>query len=190
MPLLSAAIMGLYLAAFLVLTARSAHAAGRPVWLFSLGKRQDLPALLFRVCFAGGLLYPLMLAAGIEPVGETFTPATAVRIAGLAIASAGALFAINAQHFMGASWRIGSVAGHSGAIVDSGPFRLSRNPVFVGQVVLFAGFVLVRPDAVQAALAAAIALAVWLQVRIEEAVLVRDLGAPYEDYRQRVRRWL
>ncbi|MCR6499506.1 isoprenylcysteine carboxylmethyltransferase family protein [Shinella sp. CPCC 101442] len=190
MPLLSAAIMGFYLAAFLVLTARSARAAGRPVWLSALDQRQGLPAILFRASFAGGLLYPLMLAAGIEPFREAFPVASEVRVAGLAIAFSGALFAIHAQHYMGASWRIGSVEGHSGAIVDTGPFGLSRNPVFVGQVVLFVGFILARPDVVQVALAASVVLAVWLQVRTEERVLVHDLGAPYEDYRRRVRRWL
>lgn len=91
---------------------------------------------------------------------------------------------------MGASWRIGSTEGQSGAIVDTWPVRRSRNPVFVGQVALFAGFVVARPDIVQLALAAAVVLAVWLQVRVEEKVLERDLGKPYAAYRERVRRWL
>ncbi|WLS08280.1 methyltransferase [Shinella sumterensis] len=68
--------------------------------------------------------------------------------------------------------------------------RRSRNPVFVGQVALFAGFVVARPDIVQLALAAAVVAAVWLQVRVEEKVLERDLGEPYAAYRERVRRWL
>ncbi|OJU97497.1 MAG: hypothetical protein BGO06_18625 [Shinella sp. 65-6] len=182
--------MGCYLAAFLVLTARSARDAGQPVWLFGRDRRQDLPALLFRLAFASELLYSLMLAFGVAPVGEFAVPPMPLRVAGLLLALAGALFAIHAQHHMGASWRIGSVEGHSGAIVDTGPFRLSRNPVFVGQVALFAGFLLARPDIVQLALAAAVALAASLQVRIEEKVLERDLGAPYRAYAGRVRRWL
>ncbi len=190
LPILSAAIMGLYLAAFLFLTAQSARAAGRSVWLFSLGEQQGLPALLFRLSFAGGLIYPVLLAVGFEPAREVFAPPMGLRFAGIVLALAGALFATFAQHYMGASWRIGSAEGHSGAIVDTGPFRLSRNPVFVGQVALFAGFLLARPDWVQATLATAVVLAVWLQVRIEETVLTRDLGAPYEAYRKRVRRWL
>lgn len=188
--LFAAPLMGCYLAAFLVLTARSARDAGQPVWLFGRDRRQDLPALLFRLAFASELLYSLMLAFGVAPVGEFAVPPMPLRVAGLLLALAGALFAIHAQHHMGASWRIGSVEGHSGAIVDTGPFRLSRNPVFVGQVALFAGFLLARPDIVQLALAAAVALAASLQVRIEEKVLERDLGAPYRAYAGRVRRWL
>lgn len=186
----AAALMGLYLAAFLALTARSAREAGRPVWLFGRDRRQGVPAMLFRLAFAGGLVYPLLLVFGFEPVREFVVLPAPVRLAGLLIALAGALFALRAQHHMGVSWRIGSVEGQSGAIVDTGPFGLSRNPVFVGQVALFAGFVVVRPDIVQLALAAAVVLAVWLQVRIEERVLLRDLGEPYRAYALRVRRWL
>lgn len=190
LTLSAAALMGLYLTAFLTLTARSAREAGRPVWLFGRDRRQGVPAMLFRLAFVGGLVYPLLLAAGFEPVREFAALPVPLRLAGLLLAVAGALFAVHAQHHMGVSWRIGSVEGQSGAIVDTGPFRLSRNPVFVGQVALFAGFVLVRPDIVQLALAAAVMLAVALQVRIEEKVLARDLGEPYRAYALRVRRWL
>lgn len=188
--LLSAALMGLYLTVFLFLTARSARDSSQPVWLFGRDRRQGLPAMLFRLSFAGGLVYPVLLASGLEPVREFAAPSAPLRLAGLLLAFAGALFALLAQHHMGVSWRIGSVEGQSGAIVDTGPFRLSRNPVFVGQVALFAGFVLARPDIIQLALAAAVTLAVSLQVRIEEKVLARDLGEPYRAYALRVRRWL
>lgn len=188
--LLSAALMGLYLAVFLLLTARSARDSSQPVWLFGRERRQGLPAMLFRLSFAGGLVYPILLASGLELVREFAAPSAPLRLAGLLLAFAGALFSLLAQHHMGVSWRIGSVEGQSGAIVDTGPFRLSRNPVFVGQVALFAGFVLARPDIIQLALAAAVTLALSLQVRIEEKVLARDLGEPYRAYALRVRRWL
>lgn len=188
LPFLSATLMGAYLAAFLALTARSARAAERPAWLFGLGGRQGLPALLFRLSFAGALVYPALLAAGVPPA--LVDPSLPVRLAGLLLALSGGVFAVHAQHHMGTSWRIGSAAGHSGAIVDTGPFRRSRNPVFVGQVMLLAGFAITRPDVVQLALTAVLVLAVRLQVRVEEDVLVQDLGAAYRAYRQRVPRWL
>lgn len=190
LALFSAIIMGFYLTTFLALTIRPARESGQAIWLFGRDRRQGLPAWLFRLAFAGGFFYPLLIACGVAPVMEFAAPPAALRAAGLLLALAGAFLAAYAQHHMGASWRIGSVKGHSGAIVDTGPFRLSRNPVFVGQVALFAGFLLARPDIVQLALAAAVTLAVSLQVRIEEKVLERDLGAPYRAYASRVRRWL
>lgn len=91
---------------------------------------------------------------------------------------------------MGASWRIGAAEGELGPIVDNGPFAISRNPVFVGQALLFVGLFLVLPSLIQGALTLALLVAIVLQVRIEERVLVRSLGQPYRDYQQRVRRWL
>ena len=184
-----------YIAGFLFLTARLARQTGEPIWLFAKGReRQAVPAMLFRLAFFLGALLPLV-TLWLEPQnpvwllnrGDLGAP---IRIGGMAMVLAGGLIALYAQNYMGRSWRIGAAEGHLGAIVDSGPFGRSRNPVFVGQVALFAGFLLARPDWVQATLATAVVLAVWLQVRIEETVLTRDLGAPYEAYRQRVRRWL
>jgi protein-S-isoprenylcysteine O-methyltransferase Ste14 len=48
---------------------------------------------------------------------------------------------------------------------------------------------LVRPGLVELALALAVPVAIALQVRIEEGVLRRDLGAPYLAYQRRVNRW-
>jgi len=46
-----------------------------------------------------------------------------------------------------------------------------------------------RPGLVELALALAVPVAIALQVRIEEGVLRRDLGAPYLAYQRRVNRW-
>jgi protein-S-isoprenylcysteine O-methyltransferase Ste14 len=67
---------------------------------------------------------------------------------------------------------------------------VSRNPVFVGQAVLFAGLFLVVPGCVQALLTAALIVAIHLQVRIEEKVLAETLGEPYLAYMARVSRWV
>jgi protein-S-isoprenylcysteine O-methyltransferase Ste14 len=75
-------------------------------------------------------------------------------------------------------------------MVTDGPFEFSRNPVFLGQMLLFAGLFLVLPGLVQGALTVALFVAVQLQVRIEERVLAADMGAPYLAYCRQVRRWL
>ena len=106
------------------------------------------------------------------------------------MALAGSALALYAQHYMGKSWRIGAAEGHLGTIVDTGPFSMSRNPVFVGQIVLFAGLVLVFTSVLQLTVAIVLIIAVMLQVGIEERVLTKELGPAYVAYRRRVRRWL
>jgi protein-S-isoprenylcysteine O-methyltransferase Ste14 len=176
-----------YVAAFLALSLKQARDSGQPVWIFARGSRaQHLPALLFKLGFAGSVLWPPVreLLAGEAPFG----PLAAAP--GLALVIIGAGLALWAQVHMGRSWRIGSAKGESGTIVDSGPFALSRNPVFVGQALLFVGQFLVRPGLVELALALAALIAIALQVRIEEGVLRRDLGAPHLAYQRRVKRWV
>ena len=66
----------------------------------------------------------------------------------------------------------------------------ARNPVFLGQALLFIGLFIVLPSLVQAGLTLALLIAIRLQVAIEERVLTASLGQPYLAYRARVRRWL
>ncbi|TQN59367.1 isoprenylcysteine carboxylmethyltransferase family protein [Agrobacterium tumefaciens] len=184
-----------YVAGFLLLTARLAKQTGEPVWLFAKGReRQTLPAMLFRLAFLLGAILPLVsLWLGPQQSGFLLNRCElglTIRTAGVLMVLAGGAIALYAQHYMGRSWRIGAAEGHLGAIVDTGPFGLSRNPVFVGQVVLFAGLVLVFTTALQFAVAIALIVAVMLQVRIEERVLSKELGPAYDAYRRRVRRWL
>ena len=188
-------VMWAYLVVFFVLTAKAAEKAGRPVWLFGVGReRQALPALLFRLTFVFGAFYPPLWEAWAIYDGRTQLWSSlhegAFEIAGLLVMAAGAVLALAAQRHMGASWRIGAAKGHQGAIVDDGPFAISRNPVFVGQALLFIGSLAVFPSIPQAVAVAALLAAIHLQVVIEERVLAAELGQPYADYRRRVRRWL
>lgn len=77
------------------------------------------------------------------------------------------------------------------AFVALGPYRWTRNPMYLGMTLLFAGFGLLLDSAwvVLAALVAALAIDRWVIPR-EERYLARRFGASYLDYASRVRRWL
>jgi protein-S-isoprenylcysteine O-methyltransferase Ste14 len=76
-------------------------------------------------------------------------------------------------------------------LLTSGPYRLSRNPLYVGLLVLYAGCALVAGALVPLLLLpVAWAGLHWGAVRPEERYLTAALGAPYAEYRHRVRRWL
>ena len=195
MEIASYLMVVVYVISFLAMSAILAQEAGRPVWLFGRGReKQALPALLFRLAFAGAVLWPLALAAFGNPVPND--PLTAALdgnwfdVLGHLLIVLGACLAILSQRYMGISWRIGAAEGETGPIVDGGPFAISRNPVFLGQMLLFAGLFVVLPSLIQAGLTLALFVAVALQVRIEERVLAASLGEPYRAYRARVRRWL
>lgn len=77
------------------------------------------------------------------------------------------------------------------ALVTAGPYRFSRNPMYLANLMILAGVALVL-----GAPLALILLVPFREVLLrlfilpEEAVLERELGQPYRDYKARVRRWL
>jgi protein-S-isoprenylcysteine O-methyltransferase Ste14 len=79
----------------------------------------------------------------------------------------------------------------SSALVTTGPYRFTRNPMYLGMAFLYVALAfalgLVWPLIL---LPVVIAAVDRLVIAIEEAYLVRRFGQPYCDYMTRARRWL
>ncbi len=75
------------------------------------------------------------------------------------------------------------------AIVEAGPYRYTRNPVYVGMSLIYAGFA-ARANALPAALLLPAVLAVMRRgvIEREERYLERKFGDEYLQYKRRVRR--
>jgi protein-S-isoprenylcysteine O-methyltransferase Ste14 len=79
----------------------------------------------------------------------------------------------------------------STTVLERGPFALSRNPLYVGLLVLSAGIALLAGSLwALVALPLEWALLRWGAVLPEERYLAAKFGDTYADYRSRVRRWL
>ena len=77
------------------------------------------------------------------------------------------------------------------AMIEEGPYRLSRNPLYVGLLALYLGLALLAPTFWGLVLfPAAVLLIQWGAIRPEERFLHERFGARYDDYARRVRRWL
>jgi protein-S-isoprenylcysteine O-methyltransferase Ste14 len=77
------------------------------------------------------------------------------------------------------------------ALTEAGPFRWSRNPIYLGFLLCAAGFALRWGDLWGwLTVAASFALLERLVIAREEAYLAARFGAAHEAYRARVRRWL
>jgi protein-S-isoprenylcysteine O-methyltransferase Ste14 len=76
-------------------------------------------------------------------------------------------------------------------LVESGPFRVTRNPMYVAMAVaLFALAFATRVAWYLVLVPPVLALMHWGVVLREERYLSHKFGAPYDEYRQRVRRYL
>ncbi|MGC4110582.1 MAG: isoprenylcysteine carboxylmethyltransferase family protein [Nocardioides sp.] len=77
------------------------------------------------------------------------------------------------------------------SMIEAGPYRWSRNPLYVGLLALYLGLVLLVPTFWGLVLfPAAVLLVLWGAILPEERYLHARFGAAYDDYRRRVRRWL
>jgi len=75
--------------------------------------------------------------------------------------------------------------------VSDGPFRFTRNPMYLGLLGAHLSFALGYGTLpFYLSLAATFAVLRTLYIPYEEALMQRQYGAAYEDYRRRVRRWL
>ena len=75
-------------------------------------------------------------------------------------------------------------------LLQSGPFRFTRNPMYLGHLIFMLGLAL----SFWSLLGAAIFLAnvVWFHRRVlwDEALIQERFGSEYDQYRQRVKRWV
>ena len=77
------------------------------------------------------------------------------------------------------------------AIVRSGPYRFSRNPIYLAFSLLHLGLAIwINSLWLVATLIASVALMALIVIPREEEYLERRFGAEYLDYKKSVRRWV
>lgn len=139
--------------------------------------------------FIGFILLGLVADRLFAPPPPAMPPA--VGWAGLALATAGlALIAVAIGLFRKAGenpepWT------PSETIVESGPYRLTRNPMYLGMAAVQLGFGLWWPSiGVLVSLPIAVILIDRFVIAKEERYLRATFGAAYDGYCRQVRRWI
>jgi protein-S-isoprenylcysteine O-methyltransferase Ste14 len=131
---------------------------------------------------------PFVLAILLLPVDEP-GPSPFVVGAGVAVTIVGELIRLWGVHHIGAISRTRSE--RLGPLVASGPFALVRNPLYVGNILLWVGFALAaRLVWLAPIILVLLALEYHAIVRWEESLLESRLGQAYHDYAARVPRWI
>ena len=109
--------------------------------------------------------------------------------AGVPIVMAGELIRMWGVHHIGSVSRTRSE--RLGPLIDHGPFAMVRNPLYIGNILLWLGFaVSARLPWLAPIVFALLALEYHAIVRWEERLLESRMGESYREYLQRVPRWL
>ena len=171
---------------------RSTKKYGRsPIRLFHSGRTvQNIREI--RVVGLGLVLVWQALAAGfglyVPLAGLLFAPWPKL---GAAVFAAGIALVAAAISDMGPSWQMGfdqTVPEHG--LVKTGVFRLSRNPIYLGLIVLFIGWLLVLPALLSLIIVVGVALGVQRQAIDEEEYLQRTYGPEFRVWAGEVGRFV
>ena len=135
------------------------------------------------VFWINGRLYHYFLPAH-------FLQDPALQWCGMVLCALSLVWTAIAQWQMGPSWRMGIDEQHPTELRTAGLFARSRNPIFLGVLVALLGFFLLLPNALTLVVLIAGYLLIQIQIRLEEAFLLQQHGARYENYKAHVRRFL
>lgn len=154
----------------------------------------DFVGKLFRVTLIGSAAIVLaftfsdLLYAMLMPISWLNSPVFAV--VGLVLLVLALIWVLVAQLQMGDSWRIGIDEKTASPLVQRGLFGISRNPIFLGMLVMLVGMLLTLPTAATLMVTILGIILIHIQVRLEEPFLLEKYGDAYRDYQKRVRRWI
>jgi protein-S-isoprenylcysteine O-methyltransferase Ste14 len=121
-------------------------------------------------------------------LNERFIPkALWTKGVGLALAAAGAMLACWSRHILGRNWSSVVQLKQDHELIESGPYRYIRHPIYTGLLLAFLGTALKVGDW-RGLLAVAIVLAsFWRKLGVEERWLSEEFGAAYAAYRRRTK---
>lgn len=142
------------------------------------------PPLYFAATVAAGLALQRALPLDVPSRSNTAPIGAAVLVSGVAL-SAGGVLAVARHHT--------TIVPHHpvSALVTTGAYRVSRNPMYAGLAAATGGGALIAGTWWPIVLLPAALLAVRrFVIDPEEVYLTNRFGPLYADYRSRVRRWL
>ncbi|MGB6346193.1 MAG: isoprenylcysteine carboxylmethyltransferase family protein [Methyloceanibacter sp.] len=141
--------------------------------------------------FAGALLIGCLLS-WLIPIGPGLGAANGRALAvGGSLALAGlALGVLSIREFRRAGTSV--VPGEpSTTLLETGPYRFTRNPIYIGLVILYFGLAIVLTSAWMLVLLLPVLIVLQRGVvEREEAYLKAKFGQAYRQYQARVPRWL
>lgn len=142
-----------------------------------------LPPLIFAASLGVGLGLHWLLPISLSPVGP-------LRAVGTVLLLTSAVIALSASAVMRKAGTNIRPDKPTTTIVTSGPYRFTRNPMYLSLCLLNTGIALLVGGLIPLLMTMVLATILQLGVIVrEEKYLAAKFGQAYVDYRSRVRRW-
>jgi len=134
-------------------------------------------ALLFFTPIRGGILSRALYA-----------PSQLVAWIGVIVVAVGLAYSVWARLHLGRLWSAVVTVKAEHRIIRTGPYTLTRHPIYTGMLLALIATVVVRDTVVALIGCALIATGLALKTRREERMLLDHFGADYQAYQQEVPR--
>jgi len=121
-------------------------------------------------------------------LGSRMYPATVVvAVAGALLTMLGVAFACWARYVLGRNWSSVVQVKQGHELIQSGPYRWVRHPIYTGLLLAFFGTAVAIGEWRGAITVAIVAASFWFKLRLEERWMRENFGANYEHYMQRTK---
>lgn len=145
------------------------------------------------------LKYWLPLAIAILLIGPTdwyrgtwlgtrmYPGSVAVAVVGALLTMLGVAFACWARHVLGRNWSSVVQVKQDHELIQSGPYRHVRHPIYTGLLLAFFGTAMAIGEWRGAICVVIVAVSFWFKLKLEERWMRENFGAAYESYMQRTK---
>jgi protein-S-isoprenylcysteine O-methyltransferase Ste14 len=151
------------------------NAQREPLWLRVLA--YWLPLMIAVLLLGPGEWFGHML------IRENFVPhSNLVGIMGVGFAIVGVALACWSRHILGRNWSSVVVVKEDHELIQRGPYRYVRHPIYTGLLMLFFGNALIVGDWRGLIAVAIVFVSFWRKLRLEEQWLAAHFGQSYVKY--------
>ncbi len=91
-----------------------------------------------------------------------------------------------ARRHLGRLWSAAVMRKEAHRVVDTGPYRFVRHPIYTGFILMYVGMAVISTSVLAFVAVPLIAFGLWLKARVEERFLIEELGpVAYDTYQAR-----
>ena len=169
---------------FLAVWLLAAISTKRSVYRESRAQRLRYSILLVAGYFLliRGHRMPYPLSAPVIPHMEI------ISLVGVVLCVAGLGLCIWARLTLGRNWSGAVTVKEGHELIERGPYRLVRHPIYTGLLAMFLGTVIVLGNVAGIAGLMLVSVSFWIKLRDEERIMLKQFPNQYAAYQQRVKR--
>lgn len=116
-----------------------------------------------------------------------YAPTETLRWTGALVCAAGVGLAIWARHTLGSNWSGSPTIKEGHELVETGPYRFVRHPIYTGILVAVIGTGIGSGQAKHLFILAVSAALLWVKLKVEESLMLRQFPQAYPDYMNRTK---